>query len=436
VAGDGERRPAAGDGEGRPQGGDGERRPAGGRGRHAMPAAAVLALLAAAGLVAAGLALLGGDEDRRRHRPTAPAPRPAPPARPATPGGAGPPALPAPSTPALGINVNRVFNDRAFSPEQIDAHLAAVRATGVELARSDAHWSAAEPEPPAGPTHRYDWTFNDTVAGALAAHGLRWLAIIDYSAGWAASVPGDLHSAPRSSADYAAYAGAFAARYGRGGTFWAEHPELPALPVTTFEIWNEPDSAAFWAPAPDAARYMDLYVRARNAIKAADPEARVVIGGLIGAPTYLPQLLAARPDARGHVDGVAIHPYASNPLGVVAGVRDARRALDALEMPDVALYVTEFGWVTSPASSPKYAPAARRPRYIAATVEALARTDCGVAAIVLYTWVTPERNRGDEEDWFGIRHRDDRDRADRRALAGAATRLPELVDAPRVELCG
>jgi hypothetical protein len=311
-----------------------------------------------------------------------------------------------------------------------------VRATGVELARTDALWGPTEPAPPAGGRHRYDWTFNDGVAGALAAHDLRWLAIIDYSAGWAASVEGNDHSPPRSSADYAAYAGAFAARYGRGGSFWAEHPELPALPVTTFEIWNEPDSAAFWAPAPDATRYMDLYVRARNAIKAADPEARVLVGGLIGAPTFLPQLLAARPDARGHVDGVAIHPYASNPLGVVAGVRDARRALDALEMHDVPLYVTEFGWVTSPATSPKYAPEARRPRYIAATVEALARADCGVGAMVLYTWVTPERNRADEEDWFGIRHRGGDDRADRRAFADVAGRLARLAEAPRVELCG
>jgi hypothetical protein len=25
-----------------------------------------------------------------------------------------------------------------------------------------------------------------------------------------------------------------------------------------------------------------------------------------------------------------------------------------------------------------------------------------VAAATIYTWVTPERNRGDREDWFGI----------------------------------
>ena len=51
------------------------------------------------------------------------------------------------------------------------------------------------------------------------------------------------------------------------------HPELPALPVVAYEIWNEPNGGWFWLPRPDPARYADMYIRARAAIKGVDPAA-------------------------------------------------------------------------------------------------------------------------------------------------------------------
>ena len=39
----------------------------------------------------------------------------------------------------------------------------------------------------------------------------------------------------------AAFVTSFAQRYGPGGSFWAQHPELPYLPVESYEIGNEPD---------------------------------------------------------------------------------------------------------------------------------------------------------------------------------------------------
>ena len=37
-----------------------------------------------------------------------------------------------------------------------------------------------------------------------------------------------------------------------------------------------------------------------------------------------------------------------------------------------------------------------------ALLAALRRVRCGLAATIVYTWVTPERNRADGQDWFGI----------------------------------
>lgn len=329
---------------------------------------------------------------------------------------AGLPAGGAPSPEQFGINVNRLFDDQTYSPAQIDAQLTALAQTGATVARSDALWEATEPAAPVAGVHRYAWSFDDAVAGHLAAHGLRWLAILDYSAPWAESVAGREHSPPNSPTGYAAFAAAFARRYGQGGTFWSAHPELPPEPVQSYEIWNEPDNQAFWVPTPDAARYADLYLQARDAVKAVDPAAQVIVGGLTAPARFLPAMLAARPDLRGHLDGVAIHPYGPSPEAVLGQVRGARLTLVSLGLGAVPLYVTEFGWATSPPGGPSWAPERLRPGYVSSTLATLAHLDCNVAMVVLYTWVTPERDPRNREDWFGINPPSDAPGADTAAF--------------------
>jgi hypothetical protein len=299
--------------------------------------------------------------------------------------------------------VNILFNSgAAFSSAEIDAQLQALRATGARIARSDALWELAEPSPPVGGVHHYSWRFDDLLAGALAAHGLKWLPIVDYTAPWARAVTGNGHPPPSSAADYAAFAAALAARYGPSGSFWRSHPELSATPVDTYEIWNEPDNPTFFSPQPDPARYAVLYAQARAAITAVDAGARVIVGGLTHPEAFMPELMAAMPGLRGHLDGVAIHPYARSADGVLVRVHQARVVLRALGLADVPLYVTEFGWTTSPPHALNWAPAAQRASDIARTFAELGHTDCGVAAVVLYTWVTLEQNPTDREDWYGI----------------------------------
>ena len=308
----------------------------------------------------------------------------------------------APASERFGANVNRLFNDGTYTAVQIDAQLSTLHATGATLARSDALWEASEPAPPQHGVHHYGWAFDDRIAASLAQHGLRWLPIIDYSAPWAQSVPGHDHSPPSSAADYAAYAGALAARYGTGGAFWRAQPRLPALPVETYEIWNEPDNPVFWFPAPDPSRYALLYSSARAAIDAADPSARVLVGGLTNERVFLPAMLAADPALHGAIDGVAIHPYGPTPAVVLAHIVAARQLLDSVGLAMAPLYVTEFGWTTSPAGALDGAPERLRPGYIERTVATLGRSGCGIAAALLYTWVTPERDPANAQDWFGV----------------------------------
>lgn len=345
----------------------------------------LVAALAAAGLAALIVALTSGPSPHGT-----PTPRPTVPAKPPS------------ATVQFGANVGRLFNDRTYTPAQADAQLAALRANGATVARADALWEATEPSPPSGGVHRYDWTFDDSIAAALAARGLRWLPIIDYTAGWAQSTVGQDHSPPSPTSDYAAYARAVAQRYGPGGAFWSAHPSVPALPVDTYEVWNEPDNPVFWYPSPDPAAYAELYVQTRTAIDTVQPEARVIVGGLTHPASFLPGMLAAAPMRAGQLDGVAIHPYGPTPQAVLNKIRTARAALASQGLDRVPLYITEFGWTTNPPGALDYLPERLRPSYIERTLAALGHLDCGVAGALLYAWVTPERNPSNPQDWFGI----------------------------------
>jgi hypothetical protein len=335
----------------------------------------------------------------------------------------------APSGPVFGVSVNRIVNDD-FTPPHWDAPLRAVRASGLRQARTDAFWMWAEPAPPVRGVHRYDWRRLDAVEKALASHRLRWLPILDYSAIWAASVSSDYHSPPRSNAGYAAYARAFARRYGRGGSFWAKHRALPRLPVTDYEIWNEPNNGRwFWRPKPDAARYADMYLRARTAIHAVDPRATAVVGGLVAHPSFVEAMYAARPDLRGNVDALGWHAYAPGVGTLVNGVRDLRRTLELVGEADLPVHITELGWPTS-GKDPTVLPERARAAALEGAAARFARSDCGIRAVIAYTWKTPRR----DATGFGIRRPDGRPAPSSRAFARAVARY-ERNPGARLRLC-
>jgi hypothetical protein len=116
---------------------------------------------------------------------------------------------------------------------------------------------------------------------------------------------------------------------------------------------------------------------------------------------FLPGMLQAGAGQQ-VVDGVAIRPYGQTPQDVLAGVRAARETLSALRLSTVPLYVTEFGWTTQPSDAWAFLSESLRSSYIAQTISALGHTNCGIAATLIYTWVTPEQDPGNPEDWFGI----------------------------------
>ncbi len=102
----------------------------------------------------------------------------------------------------------------------------------------------------------------------------------------------DEHAPPANPQDYAAFVSALAQRLAP----W----------VTAYEIWNEEDDASWWTGGPNPAAYVQLLQAVYPAIKAADPRATVVLGGLTGNDyPFLEGVYAA--GGKGYFDAVGVH---------------------------------------------------------------------------------------------------------------------------------
>lgn len=332
-------------------------------------------------------------------------------------------AAPAPASASVardwaGVNAYHLF--AALAPASWDAHVDAMRDAGVRLVRYDASWARVEPVAPAGGVHDYRFGHHDAVVAALARRGVRWYPVVDYSAPWAAATPGAWRSPPASADAYAGYAAALARRYGPGGTFWASHPELPALPVREWEVWNEQNGAYYWPPAPDPAAYADLYAAARAAIHGVDAGARVVVGGLIArsAGAFVRDMLLHRPDLE--LDAVGLHAYAVHARGAVQWMESLRGWLRDVGRPGVPIEVTEVGWTT--VGPLNLATDEQRAEWLRELLPAAAAVP-GVTRLVVHTWATPEQRADAGEDWYGLWHPDATPSASGAAFAEALRAL-------------
>lgn len=302
----------------------------------------------------------------------------------------------------FGINAQDVFK---LPQDHWDHQLAAMARTGIGVVRRDAFWSNVEPTAPVHGVHHYTWTKPDAVVAALARHGLRWYPILDYSTPWAGSASGPKRwkSAPTNPEDFADYSGAFAARYGTDGSFWQTHPLLPARPVESYEVWNEPNLSDFWPDTAGAAvRYADLLAATLAAVRGADPAASVVVGGLSPSDltTFLDGVEQRQPGLIASADAVAFHPYGTTFANTGARVHVLRDWLDRHGAATSPIEITETGWATPPL------PETTRARRMAALVPGLVSSSCDITRFIAQTWLTPDVDASDPNDFFGVANPD------------------------------
>jgi hypothetical protein len=174
---------------------------------------------------------------------------------------------------------------------------------------------------------RYHWrTFDAVVDRERAAH-LSILGLLDYSNTWGYPDHGYMpHAAMvKQIADFASFAYAVARHYRGRIRYW--------------QIWNEPDRAVFWKPAPNASDYAHLLTAAYRAVKRADRRDVVVMAGTTGVDLpYIHEVV----HAGGRFDVLAVHPYRNLPEPALLS---AIRALQGLHHP---IWFTEIGWAAGP----------------------------------------------------------------------------------------
>jgi hypothetical protein len=227
------------------------------------------------------------------------------------------------------------------------AELARLGEGGAGTLRVNLAWGSVQP----GPDAPYDWGHYDPVILGAAQHGVRVLATVYSTPSWAtpmAEIPPLGSSLP----GFEDFVRAAARRYGPEGTLWQHHPDAPKLPITTWQVWNEPNSPLFWKPSPDAGRYLSLLRGFDSALRGVDPQARILIGGLFPTPRggipmgdFLTDLYEG--GGRKLFDAVAIHPYARTPRDAIDRIAQMRQVMRRFGDDGKPIWVTEVGWASA-----------------------------------------------------------------------------------------
>jgi hypothetical protein len=242
-----------------------------------------------------------------------------------------------PGGPAMGAQVHALWSGMAAGDR--DREFTTLAAHGVTWVRLDVSWSMIQPD---GPGRYQTWGVRqvDDAVGSARAHGLKVLVMFWRTPRWA-----------RSSSNPVAYpdqVSRYAAAIGWAANHWRGR-------VAAWEVWNEPNLAAFAQPV-DARRYTALLKAAYPAVKRADPAATVVGASTMYIDTdWIGRMYAA--GAHGSFDALGVHSYqgdADTPptaapasriqrmLHTQALVTMMRAKGDAKKQ----IWFTEFGWST------------------------------------------------------------------------------------------
>lgn len=243
------------------------------------------------------------------------------------------PALKIPANPNLATGLNLADLGMAYLINDL----------GVGWGKGFVNWGTVEPEP-----GQFRWVDPDNVVNALGNQGAKIVLRVHGTPHWAKPADTPLSHPPDDMADFANFLTALATRY-KGK-------------VAAYEIWNEPNLNYEWGnQPPDPATYTHMLKAAYTAIKAVDPEALVITGGLsttgngsdtaYGDLAFLQGMYDA--GAKGYFDAFGSHPYPfgrapdeTDPWGLsLSRVQEQHQVMINNDDAATPIWITEFGWV-------------------------------------------------------------------------------------------
>jgi len=333
----------------------------------------------------------------------------------------------------LGVSFGPEYVARKAKPS-LGAEMARMRRSGVGSARFALYWFHMQPYPsmaavPPAQRAAYrdiggiptDLRFLDQLVGGAAQKRLPLMPVVLGAPGWATDQTDRQIYVPRSPADYARFMDTLVRRYGPSGTFWTEHPDVHYFPIRTWQVWNEVSNSHYWDKSW-ARSYPPLLRAAYDAIKTADPRARVVQSGLnsgeAGSSWHAQDVLYDQFDKQGlgrPFDEVATHVYTREVADAVKVVEETRQVM---QRHDDArpIRVTELAW---PAAKGRLRDANGNKRdFFAATTDkgmakrlvagvtqlANNRARLKISGVDWFQWASAYKGTDDAFRYSGLRH--------------------------------
>lgn len=323
-------------------------------------------------------------------------------------------ALPSPAGAAAppdfaGIVAEDVFAATDVQPAYQDKEFGEMQAMGITLIRQTFDWARIERT-----RGNYDFSHHDMFVMAAARHGVRILPILFNPPKFRSSRPkrGAIRGTyfPKRYSDLGDFGVAVARRYGVNGTFWQEHPSLPKMAITSFQIWNEPNLRVYDPPKPNPKRYAKLLKAAAAKIRAAEPTAEIVSAGFpeskLSTPVNMYKWLGRmyRAGAAKSFDTLAINPYGKNAKQVMRNVKKARKLMNRNGHRSGKLWVTEIGWSDVGPRSPQRVGAKGQARNIGSIVAKLwkARSSLNLRGFVYFSWMDGRPYSKELGDFWGL----------------------------------
>lgn len=226
-----------------------------------------------------------------------------------------------------------------------------MREAGIDSVRLPLFWSGVEGKSPL--VVKPDWSNFDHWVELAAEDDIRIMPFVWGSPEWVAAE--NLQLPVKTSWQrwaWQKFLREAAERYGIGGEFWEDHTKLDYLPITHWEIWNE-ENIVTEAKDPEPAEYAKLLRISGRTLHAAQPESKVLMGGLFGRPLQIPPNVASGDflkrvyeagDVKPYFDGVALHPYVADARAMGPELNNLRRIMHRFGDSRTPMYITELGW--------------------------------------------------------------------------------------------
>jgi polysaccharide biosynthesis protein PslG len=197
---------------------------------------------------------------------------------------------------------------------------------------------------------QYDWSTVDAVVSGAAKRDIELLPFVYGSPEWVDASEEHPPLAGRAERDaWRRFLTTLVDRYGRHGEFWAGPGAAHA--IRRWQIWNEPNFDFYWEGEPSPRDYAKLISISADAIRGADPGAKIMLAGVarvrLGMPwwMFLTRFYEV-PGVKRDFDYVALHPYSPGLRILGEYVELARHVMREAGDGRTSLAITEIGWAS------------------------------------------------------------------------------------------